>query len=77
MIVLEIGLEIRHGGMIRVCAIVDKTAVVVVASYPSNPVRFKAMAFDFKVAAAMRCGHSNVAFCLFLVTNSKRYRLSI
>ena len=46
MIRLEIGLEIRHGGVMRVCAIEDKTAVVVVASYRSvsrNPVRFKAL----------------------------------
>ena len=41
-----IRLEIRHGGVMRVCAIKDKTAVVVVASYRSvsrNPVRFKAL----------------------------------
>ena len=46
MIRLEIGLQIRHGGVTRVCAIEDKTAVVVVASYrsvSSNPVRFKAL----------------------------------
>ena len=43
---LEIGLEIRHGGVMRVCAIQDKTAVIVVASYRSvsrNLVRFKAL----------------------------------
>ena len=33
MIRLEIGLEIRHGGIM--CAIEDKTAVAVVASYRS------------------------------------------
>ena len=41
-----IGLEIRHGGVMRVCAIENKTAVVVVASYCSvsiNPVRFKSL----------------------------------
>ena len=47
MITLGIGLEIRHRGVIRVCAIEDKTAVVVfAASYRSvsrNPVRFKAL----------------------------------
>ena len=46
MIRLEIGLEIRHGGVMRVCTIEDKTAIVVVASYRSvsrNPVRFKAL----------------------------------
>ena len=46
MIRLEIGLEIRHGGVMRVCAIVDKTDVVVVVSYRSvskNPVSFKAL----------------------------------
>ena len=42
----QIGLEIRHGGVMRVCPIEDKTAIVVVASYRSisrNPVRFKAL----------------------------------
>ena len=29
MIRLEIGLKLRHGGVMRVCAIEDKTAVVV------------------------------------------------
>ena len=46
MIGLDIGLVIRHGGVIRVCAIEDKTAVVVVVSYRNvskNPVRFKAL----------------------------------
>ena len=46
MIRLEIGLEIRHGGVMRVCAIEDKTTVVGGASYRSvsrNPVRFKAL----------------------------------
>ena len=45
MIRLEVGLEIIHGGVMRVRAIRDKTAVVVVASCLSlsrNPVRFKA-----------------------------------
>ena len=40
-----IGLEIRHGGVMRVCAIENKTAVVV-ASYCSvsiNRVRFKSL----------------------------------
>ena len=49
---LEIGLEIRHGGVMRVCAIKDKTAVVVVASYCSvsrNPVRFKALVLSNKI----------------------------
>ena len=44
MIRLETGLEIRHGGVMRVHATEDKTAVLVVASYRSvsrNPVRFK------------------------------------
>ena len=43
---LEIGLEIRHRGVMSLCAIENKTAVVVVASYRSvsrNPVRFKAL----------------------------------
>ena len=46
MIRLEIGLEIRHRGVMSLCAIEDKTVVVVVASYRSvsrNPVRFKAL----------------------------------
>ena len=47
MIGLKIGLEISHGAQVmRVYAIEDKTAVVVVASYRSvsrNPVRFKAL----------------------------------
>ena len=47
MITLGLGLEIRHREVIRVCAIEDKTAVVVVAaSYHNvsrNPVRFKAL----------------------------------
>ena len=46
MIRLDIGLEIRHGGVMRVCAIEDKIVVVVVVSYHSvsrNPVRFKAL----------------------------------
>ena len=46
MINLEIGLEIRHGGVMRVCVIEDKTAVVVVTSYHSvsrNPARFMAL----------------------------------
>ena len=46
MIRLEIGLEIRHVGVIMVCAIEDKTSVVVDASHRSvsmNPVCFKAL----------------------------------
>ena len=51
MIRLEIGLGIRHGGVewsgvTMVCAIEDKTAVVVVVSsriVSRNPVRFKAL----------------------------------
>ena len=46
MIRLEIGLEIRHRGVMSLCTIEDKTAVVVVASYRSvstNPVRLKAL----------------------------------
>ena len=46
MIRLEIGLEIRHGGVMRMYATADKTAVVVVASHrsvPRNPVLFKAL----------------------------------
>ena len=38
--------EIRHRGVMSLCAIEDKTAAVVVASYRSvsrNPVRFKAL----------------------------------
>ena len=33
MIRLEIGLEFRHGGVMRVCATEDKIAVVVVVSF--------------------------------------------
>ena len=50
MIRLEVGLEIRHRGVMSLCAIEDKTAVVVVASYRSvsrNPVRFKALFGQF------------------------------
>ena len=46
MIKLEIGLEIRHGGMMRVWATADRTAVVVVASHCNvsrNPACFKAL----------------------------------
>ena len=46
MIRLEIGLEIRHCGVMSLCAIEDKTVVVVVALYRSvsrNPVRFKVL----------------------------------
>ena len=46
MIRLEIELEIRHRGMMSLCAIEDKIAVLVVVSYRSvsrNPVRFKAV----------------------------------
>ena len=48
MIRLEIGVEIRHRGVMSLCAIEDKTAVVVVSSYRSvsrNPVRFKALEY--------------------------------
>ena len=44
MIRLKIGFEIRHGGLMNVCATEGKTAADVVASYRSvsrNPVRFK------------------------------------
>ena len=56
MIRLEIGLEIRHGGVMRVCTIEDKTVVfvvVVVVSYRSvsrNLGRFKTLLF-----AMIRC----------------------
>ena len=43
MIRLEIGLQIRHGGVMRMCGIEDKIYFVVVASYRRNPVRFKAL----------------------------------
>ena len=46
MIRLKIRLDIRHDGVMTVCAIEDKTAIVVVASYRSvsrNSVRFKAL----------------------------------
>ena len=46
MIRLEIGIEIRHRGVMSLCSTEDKTAVVVVASYRSvarNPVRFRAL----------------------------------
>ena len=46
MIRLEIGLEIRHRGVMSMCTTGDKTVVVVVASYRSvsrNPVRFNAL----------------------------------
>ena len=46
MIRLEIGLEIRHRGVMSLCAIEDKAVVVVVASYRSvsrNPVLFKVL----------------------------------
>ena len=50
MITLRIGLKIRHRGVRRVCAIEDKTAVIVIAaSYRNvsrNPVRFKALGKD-------------------------------
>ena len=49
MIRLEVGLEIRYDGVMRVCAIEDKPDVVVAASYRSvsrNPVRFKALSQD-------------------------------
>ena len=46
MIRLEIGLQIRHRGVMSLYAIEDRSAVVVGASYRSvsrNPVRFKAL----------------------------------
>ena len=46
MIRLEVGLEIRHREVMSLCAIEDKTTVVLFASYRSvsrNPVRFKAL----------------------------------
>ena len=46
MIKLEIRLKLRHRGVMKLCAIEDKTAIVVVASYRSVsriPVRFKAL----------------------------------
>ena len=58
MIRLEIGLEIIHSGVMRVCAIEDNTAVVVVvASYRSvsrNPVRFKALVPRFNNSNKLR-----------------------
>ena len=46
MIRLEIGLEIRHCGVMSLCVTEDKTAIVVVValcrSVSRNPVRFKA-----------------------------------
>ena len=47
MIRLEIELEFGHRGVMSLCAIEDKTAVVLVVSYLSvlrNPVGFKALA---------------------------------
>ena len=55
MIRLEIRVDIRHGGVMRACAIEDKIALVVVASYRSvsrNPVRFKAL--DFSMYLSMK-----------------------
>ena len=46
MIRLEIWLHIRHGGVMNLCVIEDKTAFVVVAQYRSvsgNLVRFKTL----------------------------------
>ena len=46
MIRLKTGVKIRHDEVTRVCAIEDKSAVVVVASYGSvsrNPDCFKAL----------------------------------
>ena len=37
----------------------------------------RAAAFDFKDASAPKFGHSDVIFCLFLVTKIKTYCLSI
>ena len=49
MIRLEIGLEIRHGGVISVCALEDKTAVVVVAS--RNIAMFQEIPFVSRLSA--------------------------
>ena len=49
MIRLEVELEIRHRGVMNLCAIEDKTAVVV-ASYPGvsrNPLHFKGLERTF------------------------------
>ena len=57
MIRLEIGLKLRHGGVIKVCVTEDKTAVVVVASYHSksrNPVRFKALVHSVSLSRGTR-----------------------
>ena len=46
MIRLDIGLEIRHRGVMSLCVIEGRTVVVVVVSYRSvsrNPVRFEAL----------------------------------
>ena len=52
MIILEIGVQIRHPEVMSLCAIEDKTAVVVVVgSYRSvskNPVRFTALFRTYK-----------------------------
>ena len=60
MIRLEIGLKIRHRGVMSLCAIEDKTAVVVVASYRSvsrNPVRFKALIIEIHPRIVLRQGN--------------------
>ena len=68
MIRPEIGLKIRHRGVMSLCAIEDKTAVVVVASYRSvsrNPVRFKAldsMAGPFSAGGIFRAEYIFFAF---------------
>ena len=74
MIILEIGLEIRHrGGVVTsLCAIEDKTAVVVVASYRSvsrNPVRFKALsrAISVKRGISISVLKAFKIFIIFLV----------
>ena len=55
MIRLEIGLEIRHGVVMWVRTIEDKTAVVVVASYRSGS-RFK-KSHSFKALAEWSKAH--------------------
>ena len=61
MIRLEIGLEIRHRGVMSLCAIENKTAVVVVTSYCSvsrNPVRFKALYLNLREVTELMGGWS-------------------
>ena len=63
MIRLEIGLKLRHGGVMMVWATEDKTAVVVVASYRSvsrNPFLFKALEQN-KIIWSLATNLSNVS----------------